>query len=311
MATIEELVESFSKSDLPVLRQTMIELRQLRRKEDDVTPRELSKVILHDPLMTLKLLKFSQSRHRDTDSTEITTIEHVIMMHGTSSFFSNFSKFSTLEDKLSHYPGALDGVLTVISRAYHAASYAKEWAIHRHDIESDEITIAALLHDMAEILLWSFMPDVAMRIKILLDKDKSLRSVTAQSEVLGFPLIELQLALANAWGLPKLLTQLMDDKHARYTRALNVSLAVALARHSAHGWFDKALPDDYLAVQKFLNLNYHDVTHITNLVSVRAARAWKWYGVLPAATWLPLLPDANLVEKNGSGEPTHGTVKYT
>ena len=297
MATIEELVESFSNRDLPVLRQSVVELNQLRRKEEDITARDISRVILHDPLLTLKLLRFSRAHRRDTESTEITTIEHVIMMHGTGSFFSNFSKLAVLEETLARSPEALSGLLNVISRAHHAASYAKEWAIQRHDIESDEVAIATLLHDLAEILLWCFMPDVAIKIKNMLDADKSLRSVVAQNKVLGFPLMELQLALADAWGLPALLRQLMDDSHASHARALNVSLAVALARHSAQGWFDLALPSDYLAVQKFLGLQHHDVTHTINLVTVRAARSWKWYGVLPTATWLPRLPDEAQAER--------------
>lgn len=291
MKTIEELVADFSNRDLPVLRRTMIELNQLRKKEEDITARDISRVILHDPLMTLKLLRFSQSRRKDVESTEITTIEHVIMMHGTGSFFANFRKLSLLEDVLAKNPEALGGVLQVISRAHHAASYAREWAIQRHDIETDEVTIAALLHDLAEILFWCFMPEEANKIKKMLDADKSLRSIIAQKEIIGFPFIELQLALADAWALPSLLRQLMDDTHSSHARVLNVSLAIALARHSTNGWFDQALPHDYKAIQKFLGLQFHDVTHTINLVTVRAARSWKWYGVLPAATWLPCIPD--------------------
>ena len=79
-----------------------------------------------------------------------------------------------------------------------------------------------------------------------------MRSEAAQREVLGFPLIALQLELAHEWQLPDLLCDLMDERHALTPRALNVSLAVAVARHSAHGWDDAALPDDFAAIGRLI-----------------------------------------------------------
>ena len=45
--------------------------------------------------------------------------------------------------------------------------------------------------------------------------------------------------------MPQLLLELIDDSNAGKPRVRNVTLAVNLARHSANGWNDAALPDDY------------------------------------------------------------------
>jgi hypothetical protein len=44
----------------------------------------------------------------------------------------------------------------------------------------------------------------------------------------------------------------MDDENAKQPRVRNVELAVNLARHSANGWDDAALPDDYKDIGELL-----------------------------------------------------------
>jgi HD-like signal output (HDOD) protein len=119
----------------------------------------------------------------------------------------------------------------------------------------EEVALAALLHDLAEILLWCFAPKMAIEIRDRLQADKSLRSVTAQEQVLGFRLFDLQSALCHAWHLPELLNMLMDDANAHLPRVQNVRLAVNLARHSITDWNNAALPDDFAAIEKLLHIN--------------------------------------------------------
>jgi hypothetical protein len=57
------------------------------------------------------------------------------------------------------------------------------------------------------------------------------------------------------WGLPPLVVHLADDAVSRGPNALaqrNVALAVRLARHSAQGWDNAALPDDYRDIGELL-----------------------------------------------------------
>lgn len=245
----------FCDADIPVLRHTVTELDKFRDKADSINARSLAAVIMSDPLMTLRVLAYIESHRKQRQTTDITTIERALMMIGMGPFFNDFSNLPLLEDKLASHPKALLGVLKVIQRARHAAHWAREWAVMRKDIEVDEIVVAALLHDAAELLMWSFSPELALKVKEMQTADKHLRSAHAQKEVFGIELSELQLALAHAWHLPELLVSLMDHHDDKIShRELNVTLAVNLARHSANGWDDAALPDDYKAICELLHI---------------------------------------------------------
>ena len=287
---MQELVRAWSGRDVAVLASTTAQLKQLRRNEDKITGRDISRVVLRDPLLTLRVLRFAQSRKTSRQPTEITTVEHAVMMHGITSFFREFGAVPALELVLKDDPVALRGALGVISRAHHAAAYARAIAAHRHDIESDEVTIGALLHDLAELLLWCHLPQAAAQIEHLVDNARGLRSAAAQTVVLGFSNVELQLALAQAWNLPALLRRLMDDTHAAQPRVVNVVTAVALARHSAHGWDNPALPDDYRRIEKMLGMNEDQSWRMVRQACLQAASNWQDYGVRPTAAWLPLEP---------------------
>ena len=177
-----------------------------------------------------------------------------LMMAGLLPFFRRFDALPTIEDSLHECdPHALLGVLHAIRRAQRAADYALDWAIRRHDLNLEEVRIAALLHDLAEILVGCFAPALALEIQARRRAQPKLRSSEAQMQVIGMSFQDIQLALCKVWHLPDLLGQLIDDSQAGNPRVRNVSLAVRLARHSANGWNDPALPDDYRAIESFLH----------------------------------------------------------
>jgi len=245
----------FSGADLPVLRHTARKLDEMREKIDRVNGRDVASVVLQDPLMTVKVLAYIQPFAGKSLRSEITTIASAVMMVGVEPFFAKFKDLITVEHMLKTEPQAMLGTLQLIRRVQRAAHYAREWAMWRQDINVEEVTIATLLHDLTEILLWCFAPKLAADIRDLQKHDRSLRSTVAQEQVLGIQLIDLQLALCRAWHLPQLLSNLMDPALATQPRIRNVLLAVDLARHSANGWNDAALPDDFIALEKLLHLN--------------------------------------------------------
>ena len=284
-------VQEFGRADLPVLARTVEELADIQEDLERVSTQQVAELVMHDPLMTFKVLHYIQQRRKSSQRVDVTTIAHALLMLGLNPFLEHFSTQETLQSRLGHHESALDGALAVVSRARHAALYARDWGVLRHDIEIDEVTTAALLHDFAELLLWCCAPHQAMLIQEL-QHEHHMRSEAAQRAVLGFPLIALQLELAHAWKLPELLCELMDERHAHTPRALNVSLAVAVARHSAHGWDDPALPDDFAAIGKLLSIGPIAARDRVIKVAVKAAADWAWYGVPPAAAQLMTIPES-------------------
>ena len=67
----------------------------------------------------------------------------------------------------------------------------------------------------------------------------------------------------------------------RAERSINVALAAAVARHSAHGWDNLALPHDYAMTGELLSLSPDEVAARIARVAAKAATEWEWYGVQP------------------------------
>jgi HD-like signal output (HDOD) protein len=160
-----------------------------------------------------------------------------------------------VEDRLAGSPEALAGLQRVLRRAHRGARLALAFAIHRTDPHAATVHAAALLHEFAEMLLWCHAPQLALRIRAMQDADPTLRSSVAQRSVLHIELDELQQALVAAWRLPSLLAETSPEPQAGQTGARAVALGSRLARHTAAGWDNAAVPDDIAEVAAFLNLS--------------------------------------------------------
>ncbi|MDR1367882.1 MAG: HDOD domain-containing protein [Candidatus Accumulibacter sp.] len=252
---IEDWVDYFSRQKVPILRKTARRLENAREAIDHVTSRDITAIVLDDPLMAIRVLAYIQPFRGRHLSSDITTIASAIMMLGVNPFFKSIGYPATVEGDLAAEPQALLGILQVIHRAQRASRYAREWAFERHDIDLEEVTLAALLSDLSEILLWCFAPKLAIDIRNRQNADRSRRGAIVQEEVLGVRLIDLQSALCDAWKLPELLKTLMDENNSSLLRVQNVALAVRLARHSADGWKNAALADDFKDIENLLRID--------------------------------------------------------
>ncbi len=188
----------FSNNALPVLRVTKRRIDEMRKDIDRVDARELAHLILQDPIMTVRVLAFTQSIRGRSLQHDITTIASAILMAGIEPFFNRFHELFTVEEQVKEAgPQALLGVLQIVRRAQRAADYAQEWAIWRHDINMEEVRIAALLHDLAEILVWCSAPRLGLAIHDMQKADPHMRSIDAQKKTLGFTFLEIQRELCR------------------------------------------------------------------------------------------------------------------
>lgn len=251
---LDRWVAVLTRADLPVLKQTARDLAKLREDDERLTANSVANVIARDPMMTAKLLRYLQAHKHRAQITEVIQVEQALLMLGLEPVFNKVPPEPVVEDVIKPHLAALPHLLRVVHRSHRASEYAKDWAVRLRDLHYEEVRIAALLHDIAEMLMWCFSPKEMLEVHALQVKDKSLRSRDAQIQVLGFPLFELQKELATQWGLPELLLTLMNDACANYPRVRNVVLAVNLARHSANGWDDAALPDDYKEIGELLRM---------------------------------------------------------
>lgn len=246
----------FAEAELPVLRRSVQDLQSLFDEAETANARIIANTVMQDPLLTLRVLQYIEKNRGRRQVTDITTIERALVMIGTGPFFRDFRNLPSVEDHLQNHPKAMLGLLKVITRARKATAWAHDWAVMRHDLDTDEITLAALLRYISEMLMWCFAPKLALAAREMQERDHHLRSSAVQEHVYHIKLDDLQIELAHQWHLPELLTTLMDPAKADHPRVRNVKLACDLARHSANGWDDAALPDDYAAICELLHIEH-------------------------------------------------------
>lgn len=249
----------FTPANLPVLAETAAAIEEWRANEDAVDAHLLAETIVRDPLMTLKLFAHVASSLRrssrwDDERGDAETVTAALVMLGIGPFFRSFGPQPVAEQWLAAHPGALEGFQAVLRRSHRAAAFAIGFAAHRLDPDAAVLHEAALLHDFAELLLWLRAPALAQAIAARQAADPALRSAQIQRELLNVELPALQHQLMLAWRLPALLVHITDDRLAGDPQVRNVLLAIRVARHSAAGWDNAALPDDVQEIAELLQL---------------------------------------------------------
>lgn len=252
---VEGWAALFSPEALPVLEDTAASLEDFRGYEEATDAHLIAEIISADPLMSLKVLSHVGRMRRGREGGEPETVTAALVMMGITPFFNVFGPQPTVEEHLASRPECLDGFRKVLKRCHRAANFALGFAVQRMDHDAAVIHLAALLHDFADLLLWVRAPDLALEIARRQAADHTLRSADVQQELLNIRLVELQHALMISWHLPRVLVDISDSTlHKDSAQVRNVDLAIRVARHSAAGWDNAALPDDFREVGELLRL---------------------------------------------------------
>jgi HD-like signal output (HDOD) protein len=247
--------EHFRSVEIPVLAETAVALEAMRAHEDGTDANSLGEMIANDPLMTLKVLAYASSHRNARVVTDTETVTATLVMMGITPFFHAFGEQPTVEDRLAGWPSALAGLRAAVRRAHRGANFALGFAVHRMEPDAAVVHAVALMHEFADLLLWCHAPHLQLEIQALQRAEPGLRSAVAQQRVLHVEVADLQAALMRTWHLPELLTQMGDDIHADNANVRSIELGARLARHTAHGWDDPAIPDDIAAIAELLNLS--------------------------------------------------------
>ncbi len=219
---------------MPRSKARLLELEELRG--DRLAATDLAEIAAADPFLCLRMLREAEKRRTQRLGHETTTPLGAVMQLGTDVFRRLLlDSPETDESRL--------GLAECEARSHLASRLALRWGSARADISPDEVSMAALLSEMGELLLWSFAPELPEAAQAALRSGLAQRSVQAQMEHCGFRFKDLTLKCAAIWNLPPLLSQLIrgiDNARANLSR-----LCVDTARHLHQGGpLDPALPTD-------------------------------------------------------------------
>ena len=205
----------FEHQALPVLPRSKQLLAELEASAGELlSPKDLSDIVLQDPMLCLLLLREAERRKSSRLGRETTTALAAILQLGVRQFSRLLLSSPEIDEGNA-------GLIKVEMRASLASHIARAWSTGRMDINPDEVAVAALLGGTGDLLLWAYAPEIPARAEAELHSGRARRSAQAQQQACGFTFKELTLLCAERWHLPALLIQLLrgaDTLRARLTR---------------------------------------------------------------------------------------------
>jgi HD-like signal output (HDOD) protein len=240
---IDQWVSYLRDKEIPVLSRSQAAMQVLRdeppEEHERMSPRELTDFVYSDPYLALKLLCNAEHRRSRRLGQETTTALAAVLQLGYDDMVHLVCDSATTDD-------AQAGANHCVAHAVMSAHIARAWAIYRADVSPDEVTLAALLSDAGELLLWHFAPELPLKAEAELHSGRAQRTLKAQQQALGFTFKQLTLALAQAWELPALIGMLIRGTDT--PRANIARLAIDTARHILADTHNAALPSDLVNI---------------------------------------------------------------
>lgn len=281
-------IERLRPGELPVFKRTKAVVTAMSDRREAITARQLAAEVLADPLASYQLLHTINKKVGERYGTEVTTVEHGLMMQGIGAYIDAARKLSVLEDTTAaRDPYVVRKLHALTRRAQHAAWQARDFAVLHADVHAEEVQVAALLYYLPEFLLLLRAPELAPR---WYRARRRMGATAADQAVLGTTLDTLRPALLAEWQIPPTSRELLVMASGERPRQCIVSACVDIAERSERGWWDEALVTDYIALAGVENTPVETIIATVHANAARVARACDWIAAPPAATWCPMLP---------------------
>jgi hypothetical protein len=274
--------------EIPIFRHTHRALAEFGPRREHLTAREIAQEVLADPLATLHTLHTVNKKVAQRYGTEVPTVEHALMMQGIGAYLDAARGLPILETTPAGRDArALKALGVLARRAQHAAWQARDFAVQHSDIRAEEVQVAAILWHLPEMLLWLRAPEEARRLERL---GRARPAAEAEMEVLGQSMGAFRLQLLEAWSIPELTRDLLDERHAERARQTILAASLDIARRSERGWWDEGFLAAYNALAGVVNLPVENVIATVHGNAARVARHGDWLAATPSAAWIPMIP---------------------
>ncbi len=196
-------VLGFDLDELPILPDTAAELEVLahiEHRHGNVDARTLAKVIVNDPLMTLRLFRQASGLRRAGQVTEADTITAAVLQTGIHRFFERHAHAPAMtRDRLEQAPWQ-ERFERLLTQSRRSASLVGALALHRQDHEAESLQEAALLQESRRLLACA------------LGRNEDSQPWVPERERLD-PLESLQQRMLTHLNVPDRLRRLSDPAH--------------------------------------------------------------------------------------------------
>ena len=172
--------------------------------------KDIGEVILHDPALSARILKISNSPLFNPES-QVETIEHALTFIGMNQLEELVLGTAVMES-FKGIPVDLIDINSFWKHSIGCALGACLIAEYIHEPEKDKFYLLGILHDIGSLITYKKAPKAAKEALELSEaSSKSLFQVEAQ--VHGFNHAEVGAALFQAWKLPERLIEVVANHH--------------------------------------------------------------------------------------------------
>lgn len=199
--------------DVFVLPEAVTKIKSLI-DDDKASMEEIAEVINYDPAIMSQVLKISNSALYKFPST-ISTISKAIQVIGTRSVYDLVLAYGVANAFKSISNDSINLEL-FWERGVSCGLLAKHFAEELHVKEPERLFVCGLLHNIGELVMVKFYPDIAEKCNKISKTDTPLDLELAN---LGFSYAEISAELLKLWGIPVEIYQPISRIHPSLTNA--------------------------------------------------------------------------------------------
>lgn len=227
--SLESWTHTLHDREMPIFSSTTQKIQALIN-EDKKSASDLANIIMHDPNLSAKVLKISNTIYYNLSSRKMLTITRAIIVLGFAAI-KELTIICVLFDAILSDKNKLKAN-EEIANATHAAVQAKYLAVLTGDIQPEEVFLATLLKNIGDIAFWCFSNQKGEEVLDLLQKN--IPKEKAEQQVLGFHLNHLSQYLCQSWQLTGLIEESIHN--VTNERSNLVNLAHEIPSAIEEGW---------------------------------------------------------------------------
>jgi len=284
---LDNWIERISENELPIFKYTVHAINDVVSK-DATSISDLSRIILRDANLTARVLRVANSATYNVTGSTISTVSRAIVYLGFNTVRDISMSLAIIDALLSG--DAREHALELMSKSFHAAVQARDFAERRGDDAAEEIFIAALLRYIGEITFWCVAGEEGEQIIELINK-RGFSSEMAQQEVLGFTFDQLTVGLTSDWHISDLLHSAINKPKMDNPRIQDIVHALDISESASKSWSSKETLSTAHSLAEHIGVDNNDVLELLRDNAKKAAQVAQLFGASSIVKYLPIDED--------------------
>lgn len=191
--------------------------------DPDVDIMYLSQEVLKDASLSIKLLRLVNTPYYNRGS-NIGVVSKAILLLGFDTVKNISLTMKMIDSFQSEHPGIdMDKLLV---KSFISSTFVRDIALKIGVNNAEESYTCALLHELGEISVATYLPDKYIEITQL-NKEDTNSNIEHQQQVLGSSLLGIGKELAQSWDFPSMVVSTMDSQpvkiHSQITKTLDLN----------------------------------------------------------------------------------------